>query len=111
MRADGTGVGIEVDLAGVAADLLARRPQAGPGVFLEGQARDPGHAGDQRLPRGVKLAGGVEDLDQPMLLAAMTPPVSWLSKGRCSAQSLASVSCKVGWFCFTWTSRPFRRPV
>jgi hypothetical protein len=48
----GEGLGIEADLAGVIADLLARRPQAGPGVLLEGQARD---AGDQRLPLGVQL--------------------------------------------------------
>ena len=111
VRADGAGVGVETDLAGVAADLLTRWPQTGPGVLLESQARNPGDAGDQRLPLGVQLTGSVEDLDQPMLLAAMTPPVSWLSKGRCSAQSLASVSCRMGWFCFTWTSRPFRRPV
>jgi len=57
MRADGAGegLGIEVDLAGITADLLAARPQTGPGVFLEGQARDPGDAGDQRLPLGVQL--------------------------------------------------------
>ena len=78
VRADGAGLGIEVDLAGVIADLLARRPQAGAGVLLESQARDPGNAGDQRLPLGVQLTGGVEDLDQPMLLAAMTPPVHGL---------------------------------
>src|SRR5688572_21363338 len=108
MRADGAGegLGIEVDLAGITADLLAARPQTGPGVRLKGQARDPGHAGDQRRPLGVQLSGGVEPLDQSMLLAAMTPPVSWRSKGWCSAQSLASVSCKLGWFRFTWTSRP-----
>src|SRR4051794_3412255 len=77
VRADGAGegLGVETDLTGVTADLLARRPQAGPGVLLEGQARDPGDAGDQRLPLGVQLSGGVEDLDQSMLLAAMTPPV------------------------------------
>src|SRR3954452_10524750 len=77
MRADGAGegLGIEVDLAGIAADLLAARPQTGPGVLLKGQARAPGDAGDQRLPLGVQLSGGVEDLDQSMLLAAMTPPV------------------------------------
>src|SRR3954471_6681358 len=73
VRADGAGV--ETDLTGVAADLLARRPQAGPGVLLEGQARDPGDAGDQRLPLGVQLSSGVEDLDQSMFLAAMTSPV------------------------------------
>jgi hypothetical protein len=78
VRADGAGVGIEADLAGVAADLLARRPQPGPGVLLEGQARDPGDAGDQRLPLGVQLTGGVEDLNQPMFLAAMTPSVHGL---------------------------------
>jgi hypothetical protein len=68
VRADGAGegLGVETDLAGVAADLLARRPQAGAGVLLESQARDPGDAGDQRLPLGVQLTGGVEDLDQPM---------------------------------------------
>src|SRR3954468_23484642 len=78
VRTDGAGegLGIEADLAGVIADLLARRPQAGAGILLEGQARDPGDAGDQRLPLGVQLTGGVEDLDQSMLLAAMTPPVS-----------------------------------
>ena len=57
VRADGAGegLGVETDLAGVAADLLTRRPQAGAGVLLEGQARDPGDAGDQRLPLGVQL--------------------------------------------------------
>src|SRR3954447_20693551 len=77
MRADGAGegLGIEVDLAGIAADLLAARPQTGPGVLLEGQARDPGDAGNQRLPLGIQLTGGVEHLYQPVLLAAMTPPV------------------------------------
>src|SRR3954451_6626946 len=77
VRADGAGegLGVETDLAGVAADLLARRRQAGAGVLLESQARDRGDAGDQRLPLGVELTGGVEDLDQPMLLAAMPPPV------------------------------------
>ena len=78
VRADGAGVGVETDLAGVAADLLTRWPQTGPGVLLEGQARNPDAAGDQRLPLGAQLAGGVEDLDQPMLLAAMTPPVHGL---------------------------------
>src|SRR3954471_24353326 len=80
MRADGAGegLGVETDLAGVAADLLAARPQPGAGVLLEGQARDPGDAGDQRLPLSVQLSGGVEDLDQSMLLAAMTPTVHGL---------------------------------
>jgi hypothetical protein len=80
VRADGAGegLGVETDLAGVAADLLTRWPQTGPGVLLEGQARNPGDAGDQRLPLGVQLSGGVEDLDQSMLLAAMTPPVHGL---------------------------------
>ena len=84
MSADGTGegLGIKPDLAGIAADLLAARPQAGPGVFLEAQARDPGDAGDQRLPLGIQVTGGVEDLDQPVLLATMTPPVHRLIAGE-----------------------------
>src|ERR687894_659720 len=41
----GEGLGVETDLTGVTADLLARRPQAGTGVVLEGQTRDPGDAG------------------------------------------------------------------
>src|SRR4051812_25449813 len=100
----GEGLGIETDLAGVTADLLARRPQAGCPSRRSG-AR-PGRR--RRSAAATRRPTGVEDLDEPMFLA--TPPVSWLSKGWYTAQSLASVSCKVGWFCFTWTSRPFRRP-
>src|SRR4051812_16862406 len=76
-RADGEGLGVETDLTGVAADLLARRPQAGPGVLLEGQARDPGDAGDQRLPLGVQL-------------------VSKTSTNRCSWRRRRSRSCRRG---------------
>src|SRR3954464_7882409 len=104
VRANGAGVGVETDLTGVIADLLARRPQTGCPSRRSG-AR-PGRR--RRSAAATRRPTGVEDLDEPMFLA--TPPVSWLSKGWYSAQSLASVSCKVGWFCFTWTSRPFRRP-
>src|SRR4051794_24650832 len=68
-------LGIPADLAGVVADLLARRPQPGARVLRVGQARDPGHAGDQRLPWCVQMTGGVEDLDAPMLLAAVAAAV------------------------------------
>src|SRR3954454_2611015 len=75
VRADGAGV--ETDLTGVAADLLTRRPQTGPGVLLEGQARDPGDAGDQRLPLGVQL-------------------VSKTSTNRCSWRRRRSRGCRRG---------------
>src|SRR4051812_13948535 len=95
VRADGAGegLGVETDLTGVAADLLTRRPQTGcPSrrSGLEGQARNPGDAGDQRLPLGVQL------VSKTSTNRCSWRRRRWLSKGWCSAQSLASVSCRVG---------------
>src|SRR3712207_1358358 len=91
-------LGIMPDLAGVVAGLLARRPQSGAGVLGVGQARDPGHAGDQRPPRCVQLTGGVEDLDAPMLLAAMAAAVHRLvaAEGALLGAELGQGSMQVG---------------
>src|SRR3712207_918197 len=69
VSADGTGeeLGVVTGLAGVVADLLTCRPQAGAGVLRICQARDPGDTGDQRLPGRVQLASGVEDLNATVL--------------------------------------------
>src|SRR3954471_8055295 len=72
VRADGAGV--ETDLTGVAADLLTRRPQTGcpsrrSGVRL-GRRRQSAAA--------TRGPAGVEHLDQPVLLAAMTAAIHGL---------------------------------
>src|SRR3712207_9036981 len=91
-------LGVPADLAGVVAGLLARRPQPGAGVLGVGQARGPGHAGDQRPPRCVQLTGGVDDLDASMLLAAVAAAVHRLvgAKGARLGAQLGPGSIVVG---------------
>src|SRR5688500_10696607 len=68
-------LGIQLDLADVGGHLAARSPQAGAGVLAPGKARDPGGAGDGRLPFWRKPVGDREPLDPAMLLATMTAAV------------------------------------
>src|SRR4051794_13167524 len=94
VSADGTGkeLGVVTGLAGVVADLLTCRPQAGAGVLRICQARDPGDTGDQRLPGRVQLASGVEDLNAAMLLAAMPAAVPGPFGSNYEVPSASSVS-------------------
>ena len=73
MAADGrgAGLGIEGDLAGVAGDLPALRPQAGAGVAAQAAPGDAHDAGDEGPPVGIEAIAGGEDLDAAVLLAAM----------------------------------------
>jgi hypothetical protein len=67
----GAGLGIEGDLAGVAGDLPALRPQAGAGVTAQAEPGDAHDAGDERPPVGIEALAGGEDLDPAVLLAAV----------------------------------------
>src|SRR4051794_32216941 len=80
VRPDGPPEGrrVQPGLAGVEGDLLAPGPQPGAGVLAPGQARDPGRAGDPRPPVRVEAALHREDLDAPVLLAAVPTAVDRL---------------------------------
>ena len=63
--------GVEFDLAGVERNFLGCLPEAGPGVLVPGQARDPGGLDDQAVPLGIQLAVDVEGLDQAGFMTAV----------------------------------------
>jgi hypothetical protein len=70
---------VQPDLGGVERDLPAPGPQPGAGVLAPAQARDPGRAGDHPPPLGREPIGGwLEDLDAPVLLAAVPAAVDRL---------------------------------
>src|SRR5687768_16587502 len=71
-------LGIQLDLADIVGGLAAGPPQAGAGVLAPGKARDPGGAGDHRLPRGRQPTGDREQLDPTMLLATVPAAVDRL---------------------------------
>jgi hypothetical protein len=77
MRADSAAEigGREADLASIVGDLLARPPQAGARVLAPGQPSDARRAGQERLPVGVKITGGLEELDMAVLLAAVADAI------------------------------------
>src|SRR3954447_4494433 len=64
-------LGVEPDLADVVDDLAPGAPQAGAGVLAPAQARDAGRAGDRPPPSRREPALHLEDLDAPVLLAAL----------------------------------------
>ena len=66
---------IELDLAGVLGYFLVSLPQAGAGVLRPGQARDAGHAGNQRLPFRTEAPSNLEHLGEAVLLATVTASV------------------------------------
>jgi len=80
MGADGacSGFGVKVDLAGVVANLLACRPQAGAGVLHVGQTGDAGHAGNMRRPVAIEVVGDLKHLHNPVFLTAMAVAIDGL---------------------------------
>ena len=66
---------VQRDLADVVGDLAPGPPQAGAGVLAPAQARDPGRAGDRPPPVGREPVRDLEDLDAPVLLAAVPAAV------------------------------------
>ena len=71
-------LGVEPRLADVVGDLAPGAPQAGAGVLAPAQARDPGRAGDRPPPLGREPVRDREDLDAPVLLAAVPAAVDRL---------------------------------
>ena len=63
--------GVEFDLAGVERNLLGCLPEAGSGVLVPSQARDPGGLDDQAVPLGIEFALNVEGLDLAGFMTAM----------------------------------------
>ena len=63
--------GVEFDLAGVERNFLGCLPEAGSGVLVPSQARDPGGLDDQAVPLGIELAPDVEGFDRAGLMAAV----------------------------------------
>ena len=67
---------VEFDLAGVERNFLGCLPEAGSGVLVPSQARDPGGLDDQAVPLGVEFALDVEGLDFAGLMAAVAPGIN-----------------------------------
>ena len=66
---------VEPGLADVVGDLVPGPPQAGAGVLTPTGARDPGRAGDRPPPSRREPALDLEDLDAPVLPAAVPAAV------------------------------------
>src|SRR5687768_11974803 len=62
---------VEFDLAGVERNLFGCLPEAGSGVLVPSQARDPGGLNDQAVPLGIEFALNVEGLDLAGFMTAM----------------------------------------
>jgi hypothetical protein len=77
VTADGGGklCGPKGCLAGIVRDLLGGMPEAGLGVFVQGEARDAGGTDDQPIPIRSEAASNIEDLDGAMLVPTMAVAV------------------------------------
>ena len=62
---------VEFDLAGIERNLLGCLPEAGSGILVPSQARDPGGLDDQAVPLGIEFVLNVEDLDLAGFMTAM----------------------------------------
>ena len=62
---------VEFDLAGVERNFLGCLPEAGSGVLVPSQVRDPGGLDDQAVPLGVEFALDIEGFDQAVFLTAV----------------------------------------
>ena len=70
--------GVEFDLAGVERNFLGCLPEAGFGVLVPSQARDPGSLDDQAVPLGIEFVLNVEGLDLAGFMTAVAPGIDAL---------------------------------
>ena len=97
---------VEFDLAGVERNFLGCLPEAGSGVLVPNQARDPGGLDDQAVPLGIEFVLNVEGLDLAGFMTAMAFGINALEAldWRLLGGDLLERGQRPGWLVLTWAS-------